>query len=61
MSVIEKVAHWQGQAVTAEQELIEAVRAARNPHGYSWREIGEQLGCSKQAAWERFGRHCGES
>jgi hypothetical protein len=33
--------------------LREQVRRARNA-GCSWSEIGEALGTTKQAAWERF-------
>lgn len=32
------------------EELVGECRA----NGYSWREIGEALGMSRQAAWERF-------
>jgi hypothetical protein len=35
--------------------LIKTVRRAREG-GASWTEIGWQLGISKQAAWERFGK-----
>lgn len=32
------------------EELVAECRA----NGYSWRDIGEVLGISRQAAWERF-------
>ena len=38
-----------------EQEVVRRVAAARE-HGISWQSIGQVLGISKQAAWERFGK-----
>lgn len=37
----------------------DAVQAAVDgliAEGYSWREVGEALGVSKAAAWQRYGR-----
>lgn len=34
-----------------ERELVRAARA----EGCTWKQIGEALGVSKQAVWERFG------
>jgi hypothetical protein len=36
-----------------EDKMFEVVRACRDD-GKSWTQIGEVLGVSKQAAWERF-------
>jgi hypothetical protein len=36
-----------------EDKMFEVVRACRE-RGRSWTQIGEVLGVSKQAAWERF-------
>lgn len=38
-----------------EQKIINLVAAAREM-GVSWQTIGDVLGISKQAAWERFGK-----
>jgi hypothetical protein len=35
--------------------IAEAARGL-NANGYTWEEIGSELGCSRQAAWERFGK-----
>jgi uncharacterized membrane protein YccC len=43
------------QIETAEQELRDAVAAAREA-GDSWTIIGAALGVTRQSAWERFGR-----
>jgi biotin operon repressor len=37
----------------AERGLVNAVHLARRS-GYSWQDIGEALGVSRQAAWQRF-------
>jgi hypothetical protein len=42
------------QAVAANQALLAAVDRARDA-GHSWREIGEVLGTTRQAAFQRFG------
>ncbi|CAM2888984.1 hypothetical protein ACSL103130_06235 [Actinomyces slackii] len=39
---------------TAEKELAEAVRAARE-QSVSWREVGEAIGTSGEAARQRYG------
>ena len=44
------------QVACAEQELHEAVRAARAA-GDSWTVIGAALDISRQAAQQRFGQH----
>lgn len=45
----------QEDVVRADQELHDAVRAAREA-GDSWLSIGVALGVTKQAAQKRFGR-----
>lgn len=40
--------------LAADQARRRIVLAARLD-GYSWTQIGDALGVSKQAAWERFG------
>jgi hypothetical protein len=47
-----KLAAWRRDA--AEQELSEAVRAAREQR-MSWREVGEAIGTSGEAARQRYG------
>ena len=37
------------------EELRAAVKAAR-VNGATWQEIGDSLGVTRQAAWERFGK-----
>jgi hypothetical protein len=44
-----------GTARDAETKLKEAVEAARRA-GHTWQEIGDLLGTSRQAAFQRFGR-----
>ncbi|MDR0431818.1 MAG: hypothetical protein LBH48_00650 [Bifidobacteriaceae bacterium] len=46
-----KLAAWRRDA--AEKELAEAVRAAREQH-LSWREVGEAIGTSGEAARQRY-------
>ncbi|HEY0449801.1 MAG TPA: hypothetical protein VGD70_11820, partial [Actinophytocola sp.] len=43
------------QARSAEEALRQAVERARDA-GHTWQEIGEVLGTSRQAAFQRFGR-----
>ena len=43
------------QVEAAQKSLTEAVAAARST-GWSWAQVGEVLGTSRQAAWERFHR-----
>lgn len=45
-------------AVRREFEAIEvlAVQAMREKHGYSWAEIGRDLGITRQAAQQFYGR-----
>jgi DNA invertase Pin-like site-specific DNA recombinase len=40
----------------AQEALVEEVRAARRA-GVSWAGVGEALGVSRQAVWERFAKH----
>ena len=47
-----KLAAWRRN--TAEKELAEAVRAAREQH-LSWREVGEAIGTGGEAAQQRYG------
>lgn len=47
-----KLAAWRRD--TAEKELAEAVRAARERR-LSWREVGEAIGTSGEAARQRYG------
>lgn len=47
-----KLAAWRRD--TAEKELAEAVRAARDQN-VSWREVGEAIGTSGEAARQRYG------
>jgi hypothetical protein len=39
--------------------LADTVRRLREHHGYSWADIGRELGITKQSAHERFGRQGG--
>jgi hypothetical protein len=45
-----------GHLLAARDEVEYSVRAARR-HGATWRQIGDELGISKQAAQQRYGRH----
>lgn len=47
-----KLAAWRRD--TAERELSDAVNAARKQH-VSWREVGEAIGTSGEAARQRYG------
>lgn len=47
-----KLAAWRRDV--AERELAEAVRLARS-HRVSWREVGEAIGTSGEAARQRYG------
>lgn len=47
-----KLAAWRRD--TAEAELANAVRVAREHH-LSWREVGEAIGTSGEAARQRYG------
>lgn len=47
-----KLAAWRRDA--AERELADAVRAARDQR-LSWREVGEAIGTSGEAARQRYG------
>lgn len=38
--------------------LGHAVANARANYGLSWRDIGDNLGITRQSAQERFGRYC---
>ena len=42
----------------ADQALLAGVRSLRNKHGYSWAQVGAELGISRQAAQQRFGAAC---
>jgi len=50
---LQKVTDVKVRAVRIEQELIEAVGAARES-GASWSALGKALGVSESAAWQRF-------
>ena len=50
---LEGVRQARGVEQAREKVLRDQVRRARES-GCSWTEIGEALGTSKQAAWERF-------
>jgi len=39
----------------ADLALAAGVASLRGTHGYSWAQIGAELGCSRQAAQQRFG------
>ncbi|HEX4257015.1 MAG TPA: hypothetical protein VH089_18125, partial [Streptosporangiaceae bacterium] len=45
----------QARARSAEEELAMSVAQARES-GHTWAEIGQVLGTSRQAAFQRFGR-----
>jgi hypothetical protein len=49
------IARAQAQARSAEEELAMSVAQARES-GHTWAEIGQVLGTSRQAAFQRFGR-----
>lgn len=36
----------------------QAVAAMRDAHGFSWAEVADALGTSRQAAQQRYGRYC---
>lgn len=39
--------------------LVEGARGAHS-FGYSWAEIAQEIGVTRQAAWERFSKRKGE-
>ena len=47
-------------AVALRSELDAIIRASvrqmRETHGYSWAQIGDELGVTRQAAYQRFGQ-----
>lgn len=47
-------------AVQLQRELDatirQAVQAMRAEHGYSWQQLADELGCTKQAAQQRYGK-----
>jgi hypothetical protein len=47
---------WLGQANSRTDELIALAVAGLRAQGVSWELIGEALGITRQAAWQRFGR-----
>ncbi len=47
-----RLAAWRRDS--AERDLVEAVRAAREQR-YSWREVGQAIGTSGEAARQRYG------
>jgi hypothetical protein len=49
------VAHALDQARRAEETLRNAIARARAA-GHTWQEVGDVLGTSRQAAFQRFGR-----
>ncbi|KZM74833.1 DUF3887 domain-containing protein [Nocardia terpenica] len=55
-SPLTQVASARDTARAAENALRAAVDRAREA-GHTWQEIGEVLGTSRQAAFQRFGRH----
>lgn len=42
------------------QQRLERVVVACRKRGIPWARIAESLGCSKQAAQQRYGRLCGD-
>ena len=39
-----------------DEAIVTAVRGMREEHGYSWADIARELGTSRQAAQQTFGR-----
>jgi hypothetical protein len=54
-SALAAIGRAQAQARSAEEELAMSVAQARES-GHTWAEIGQILGTSRQAAFQRFGR-----
>jgi len=59
-SLIEDLRVAQRAAEEAESNLVAAIANMRR-RGWSWQRVGEVLGTSRQAAWERFHRRVEES
>lgn len=52
----EALPHLAALGRVVDDEMHEAVRVLRSaPYGYTWEQIGDQLGVTKQAAQKRFG------
>lgn len=51
----------QGAVVAKASELLVKDVIYVRKLGHSWAVIGDALGVSRQAAQQRYGRHCGES
>lgn len=47
-------------AVRLQQQLDTVIREAvakmREEHGFSWQQLADELGCTRQAAQQRYGR-----
>jgi len=39
-----------------DRAVTDAVRTLRSEHAYSWQDVGRVLGCTRQAAQQRYGR-----
>lgn len=52
---LDNVARALGQLQAAQEKLRNRVRQAIAA-GASWADVGDALGVSRQAAWERFGK-----
>ena len=48
------------EAVKLQRELDDVIRASvqamREETGYSWQQLADELGCTRQAAQQRYGR-----
>lgn len=53
-AALEWIAEAQRAINHASQDLACAIAVARNDKALTWQAIGDALGISRQAAWERF-------
>lgn len=54
---LEEIRQCKGVTKDAEKMTLRAIVNARKL-GFSWYAIGDALGVSHQAAWERYSKHC---
>lgn len=52
---LEVLSALQSMSAAIDQATTEAAKALHDQAGYSWTEVGRELGTTRQAAFQRFG------